>query len=66
MPTELKDKVVLITGSAQGMGREIALKLADVKADIALNDIQSQEENLRRVREELMQKGVKVGKAISP
>ncbi|MDD4980897.1 MAG: 3-oxoacyl-[acyl-carrier-protein] reductase [Candidatus Omnitrophica bacterium] len=35
----LKDRVAFITGGAQGIGREIALKLADEGADIAVGDI---------------------------
>lgn len=48
-----KDKVVLITGSSQGIGRAIALKFASLGAKIALNDIQAQEENLKKVKEEI-------------
>ncbi len=35
----LKDKVALITGAAQGIGRDIALKFAAEGADIAVGDI---------------------------
>jgi len=37
-----KDKVVLITGSAQGIGEAIALRFAKGGAKIALNDIEAQ------------------------
>ncbi len=49
----LKEKVVLITGSSQGMGKAFALKIASLGAKIALNDIPSQEENLKKTREEI-------------
>lgn len=49
----MKDKVVLITGSSQGIGRATALKFAKGGAKIALNDIPSQEENLKKVKEEI-------------
>ena len=42
----LENKTILVTGSSQGIGRAIALRLASLKADIALNDIPSQEEAL--------------------
>lgn len=53
----MKDKVILITGSSQGIGKAIALKFASLGAKIALNDIQSQEENLKKTKEEIEKKG---------
>jgi glucose 1-dehydrogenase len=39
----LQDKIALVTGAARGMGRGIALCLADHGADIAINDLGSPE-----------------------
>lgn len=49
----MKDKVILITGSSQGIGRAIALKFASLGAKIAVNDIPAQEENLKKLVDEL-------------
>ncbi len=40
---KLKGKTALITGSARGLGKAIALKLAEMGANIVLNDIVSSE-----------------------
>jgi len=48
-----KDKVVLVTGAAQGIGRAIALKFAKGGAKIALNDIEIQKENMEKVKKEI-------------
>lgn len=53
----MRNKVVLITGSSQGIGKAIALKFALLGAKIALNDIKSQEENLKKVKEEVEKLG---------
>jgi len=52
-----KDKVVLVTGAAQGIGRAIALKFAKGGAKIALNDIEPQKENLEKVKKEIEKLG---------
>jgi len=53
----LKDKIVLITGSSQGIGKAIALKFSSLGAKIALNDIGIKEENLKKTKEEIEKTG---------
>ncbi|KAG9309625.1 acetoin reductase family protein [Chiua virens] len=49
--------VALITGSAQGIGRGIALRLANDGYDIALNDVLSKRDELRAVAGDIEQIG---------
>jgi 3-oxoacyl-[acyl-carrier protein] reductase len=53
----MKNKVVLVTGSAQGIGKAIALRFAKGGAKIALNDIEAQKENLDKVKKEIEELG---------
>ncbi|EMD34707.1 hypothetical protein CERSUDRAFT_116895 [Gelatoporia subvermispora B] len=50
-------RVALVTGAGQGIGRAIALRLADEGVDLALNDIPRNEEALKELAEELRKKG---------
>ncbi len=54
---DLKGRVAIVTGGAQGIGKSIALALADVGADVLLADVQ--EEALEKTAAELTAKGVK-------
>ena len=55
----MKDKVVLVTGSAQGIGKIIALKFSSLGAKIVLNDIKAQEESLKKTTKDIEEKGGK-------
>ena len=50
---DLSNKVAIVTGSGQGIGRAIALKLAEVGATVVVNDIESQAELVENVVEEI-------------
>ena len=54
---ELKDKVIAVTGAAQGLGRAMAESLAEQGAHLALLDMQ--EEALQQAAAELREKGVR-------
>jgi 3-oxoacyl-[acyl-carrier protein] reductase len=49
----LTERVAIVTGSARGIGQAIALKLAEVGADVVVNDIQSAAESLESVAAEI-------------
>ncbi|KAJ6516904.1 NAD-binding protein [Mycena vitilis] len=57
LPTMSSKGVALITGAAQGIGKGIALRLADDGYDVAVNDIPSNSENLDALVEEIKSKG---------
>lgn len=52
---KLQNKVILVTGAAQGIGRGIALRLAQEGADIALADLK--QDQLEKVAQEIKQLG---------
>ncbi|KAF7363185.1 NAD-binding protein [Mycena venus] len=47
----------LVTGAAQGIGRSIALRLADDGFDVAVNDVSRNAEKLNALVEEIEKKG---------
>jgi NAD(P)-dependent dehydrogenase (short-subunit alcohol dehydrogenase family) len=49
--------VALVTGSAQGIGRGIALRLADDGFDVAINDIASQKSLIDQIVTLIQAKG---------
>jgi NAD(P)-dependent dehydrogenase (short-subunit alcohol dehydrogenase family) len=51
---DLHNRVAIVTGSGRGIGREIALKLAEVGAIIVVNDI---DEGVKGVADEIKAKG---------
>jgi len=59
---QLNGKTALITGSARGLGKAIAIKMASLGANIVLNDIPSSEA-LDETAEELRRAGCKVAVA---
>lgn len=52
-----QQRVAIITGAAQGIGRAIALRLAKDGIHVALNDIPNNADNLARVAEEVQAQG---------
>lgn len=54
---EYTPNVALVTGAAQGIGREIALRLADDGFDVAVNDIPPKLEQLQKVVDQIKAKG---------
>jgi len=50
---DLSNKVAIVTGSARGIGRAIALKLAEAGANIVVNDIAAASDSLEGVAAEI-------------
>ncbi|EMD36456.1 hypothetical protein CERSUDRAFT_95765 [Gelatoporia subvermispora B] len=55
--SSLPPRIALITGAAQGIGLEIALRLADDGYDVAVNDLGIKAEALQEVVSQIQAKG---------
>ena len=53
---DLTNRVAIVTGSARGIGQAIALKLAEVGADVVVNDVEAAAEPLESVAAEIRSK----------
>ena len=58
-PEIFPPKAIIVTGAAQGIGRAIALRLAEDGYDIAVNDLAHQAAALDSLAEEIKSKGKK-------
>lgn len=54
----MKDKIALVTGGSRGLGKEMALALADKNIDVVITYL-SKKEEAEKVVEEILQKGKK-------
>ena len=61
---DLSDKIALVTGSSRGIGKELALELAEGGAKVAIHYLKS-EELAKKTVEEIRLKGVEVIKVKS-
>jgi len=57
MTTISQPRVAVVTGAARGIGKSIALRLADDGLDVAVNDLHDQKELLEGVVEDIQKKG---------
>lgn len=60
MSANSQTRVAIVTGAARGIGKSIALRLADDGLDVAINDMPTQKEVLENVAEEIRKKGRRV------
>ncbi|KAJ7585811.1 hypothetical protein C8J56DRAFT_945627 [Mycena floridula] len=49
--------IAIVTGCAQGIGKAIALRLADDGYDIGLNDVVGQKDEIEKLEQEILKKG---------